>query len=307
MFSKLRNKLVLINFSVTTIVVVVVFSIIYISATQSADRRPPMPKDAPEFNTEIQDFMNGIIKEEKEAAARQLLFALTGAGIAIEIAVVLISYFLAEQAIKPIRKAYDTQKVFIANASHEIKTPLAAIAANLEAADIKGNKWIKNIEKETIKLTALNNELLTLARNDLNTARESKMINLKEFTIENIRTFEPRMKDIVFKLNAANIQTKIDADALSQIMSILMDNAIKYSDKIIRLQIDEHSMTLANDGAKISKTDLPNIFDRFYQTDKTSEGVGLGLSIAESIADNHGWTLVADSNSKETVFTLKFS
>ncbi len=307
MFSKLRNKLVLINLGVTSVVILIVFSAIYISATQSADHRPPMPKDAPELNMEMQDFMQDIIKEEKEAAARQLLFALTGAGIAIEIAVVLISYFLAEQAIKPIRKAYDSQKIFIANASHEIKTPLAAIAANLEAADIKGNKWIKNVEKETIKLTTLNNELLTLTRTDLDTTRAIDSVNLKEFIADNIRTFEPRMRDINFKFNVSDIQIKVDSSALSQILGILLDNAIKYSDKYIRLQADEHTIVIANDGAKIDKNDLPHVFDRFYQTDKSAEGVGLGLSIAKSVADNHGWIFSVDSNSKETVFTLRFS
>ena len=168
MFRKLRNKLIFINLGITSLVVVIVFTVIYISSTRIADNRPPMPNDRrEEFSEDVENFVEKSIAAERQTAARDLLITLIISGVAIEIMVAFISYFLADEAIKPVREAYEAQKVFIANASHEIKTPLAAISANLEAADIKNNRWISNVEKETAKLTALNGELLTLARTDL--------------------------------------------------------------------------------------------------------------------------------------------
>ena len=146
---------------ITSLVLVVVFTAIYISSTRMANNRPPMPNDRrEEFSEDVENFVEKSIEEEREIASRELLIMLIVSGVAIEIIVAFVSYYLADEAIKPVREAYEAQKVFIANASHEIKTPLAAISANLEAADITGNKWISNVEKETAKLTALNGELL---------------------------------------------------------------------------------------------------------------------------------------------------
>ena len=147
MFRKLRNRLIVINLTITTIVILTAFTAIYIFATQSANGRPPMDDGSGFFSSEIEKIIQQQIDQEKQAAARDLLITLIISGIAIEVIVALMSFYLAEEAIKPVREAYEAQKVFIANASHEIKTPLAAISANLEAADIHGNKLISNVEK----------------------------------------------------------------------------------------------------------------------------------------------------------------
>lgn len=85
-----------------------------------------------------------------------------------------------------------------------------------------------------------------------------------------------------------------------------MDNAIKYCNKKIKLVIDNHMLLISNDGAKISEKDLEHIFERFYQVDKSSEGVGLGLSIAKATAKRSGWDLSAKSDKSFTTFCLKF-
>ena len=287
MFRKLRNRLILINFSISSVVILITFTAIYISSTRSADMRPPMMSVS--IDSEASKLFDAWIRSEREAAARNLLLSLIVSGIGIELAVVFISYYLAEEAIKPVKEAYESQKVFIANASHEIKTPLAAISANLEAADIKNNHWIDNVAMETEKLTALNSELLTLARTDLVNTVTSEEVNVKELVEKQLKSFEPRMKDIKFKkeLNVSD-KVKVNANDFSQLLGILMDNAIKYSDKKITLTLEDHVLKVTNDGATISKDALPHVFDRFYQADKNSEGVGLGLSIAKSLADrNH--------------------
>lgn len=304
MFQKLRNRLILINFGISSVVILITFTAIYISSTRSADMRPPMMSMS--IDSEASKLFDAWIRSEREAAARNLLLSLIVSGIGIELAVVFISYYLAEEAIKPVKEAYESQKVFIANASHEIKTPLAAISANLEAADIKNNHWIDNVVMETEKLTALNSELLTLARTDLVNTVTSEEVNVKELVEKQLKSFEPRMKDIKFKkeLNVSD-KVKVNANDFSQLFSILMDNAIKYSDNKITLTLEDHVLKVTNDGATISKDALPHVFDRFYQADKNSEGVGLGLSIAKSLADRNHWNLSVKSNSN-TTFTLNF-
>lgn len=307
MFKKLRNRLIFINLGITSLIIFVIFTSIYIISTRSANQRSPIPDNSLVYSGEVEEFIEDMIKGEKDAAARDLLIMLVVSGVAIEILVAFISYYLAEEAIKPVREAYEAQKVFIANASHEIKTPLAAIAANLEAADIKGNKWISNVEKETAKLTELNGELLSLARTDLVTDVSTEEVNLSELIEKSLESSKPRMANIDFtkKINDVG-KIKINVVDFTQILGILVDNAIKYSDKQINLSLDNHELVVENDGKAISEKDLPHIFERFYQADKSSEGVGLGLSIAKNLAERNGWDLSAESSNGKTKFVLNF-
>lgn len=309
MFRKLRNKLIFINLGITSLVVVIVFTVIYISSTRIADNRPPMPSDNRlefEFSQDVEDFVEKSIAAERQTAARDLLITLIISGVAIEIMVAFISYFLAEEAIKPVREAYEAQKIFIANASHEIKTPLAAIAANLEAADIKNNRWISNVEKETAKLTALNGELLTLARTDLVNTVNLEEVDLGAATLRELETFEPRLDGIDFEKDINMGKVKINISDYRQVLGTLMDNAIKYCDKKISVALNDRELKVKNDGTVISEKDLAHIFDRFYQADKSAEGVGLGLSIAKALADRNNWKISVKSTDSETEFAVKF-
>ncbi|MBQ3445567.1 HAMP domain-containing histidine kinase [Candidatus Saccharibacteria bacterium] len=302
----------MINLGITSVVILGVFGIIYFAATESANRRPPIPQEmtfttsASEAGTDVEKIVTYTIREEKAAAAQNLLITLVVAGVAIEIAVALVSYIMAEQAIKPVREAYESQKIFIANASHEIKTPLAAITANLEAADIHNNKWIRNVERETEKLSKLNSELLALARTDLANAVLAEEVDLATTARQTIESFEPRIsrKQLSVKIDLPE-KIKINSSDFIQILSILMDNAVKYCGKQVRVTINSHELVVMNDGAKISDQDLPRVFDRFYQVDKSAEGVGLGLAIAKSLADRNSWKLTARCD-KMTNFTLNF-
>ena len=315
MFKKLRNKLILINLGITTLVIVVVFTTIYIISTKTAENRPlkfpEMPKELEnggemEVPEDVENLIMINVREEKESAAKSLLVTLISSGLAIEIVVALISYYLAEEAIKPVKEAYTAQKVFIANASHEIKTPLAAISANLEAAEIKNNKWISNIEKETEKLTKLNNSLLSLARTDLMESAMTQEVDISSLTSKILDGFEPRLKNkkLTRKI-VPDVKVEINATDFEQILSILMDNAVKYSDIKIVVELDSHGLRVLNDGTKIPKEDLAHVFERFYQVDKTSEGVGLGLAIAKTLADKNHLKLSVKSD-KMTSFLLEF-
>lgn len=303
MFKKLRNRLILINLGITTVVILMVFTTIYLITTRAAEMRAPMP-NVPE---EVETMVDISVREERRATAEQLLITLVFSGVAIEIAVALVSYALAEEAIKPVREAYDAQKIFIANASHEIKTPLAAIAANLEAADIKNNKWIANVERETEKLSELNSSLLMLARTDLMTTSTIEEVDLSKVLVDNIESFVPRLKNLVFtKKIMLNEKIKINREDFVQIFSCLMDNAVKYADKKVCLELSPHLLKLSNDGETIPEEKLKHLFERFYQVDKTREGVGLGLSIAKTLAERNHWNLKAESQDGITTFTLEF-
>lgn len=307
MFRKLRNKLIFINLAITTLIILTAFTAIYLFATRSANERPPMSNNSDVFSIEIERLIQESINEEKQAAARDLLVTLIVSGITIEVIVALMSFYLAEESIKPVREAYEAQKVFIANASHEIKTPLAAISANLEAADIHGNKWINNVEKEVEKLSALNGELLTLARTDLVEDSVLDEVDLKKVTAECLKGFESRLAGKTFKPKySVHGKVKLSRRDYEQVLGILMDNAIKYANKLITLEITDERLVVGNDGAVISEKDLPHVFERFYQADKSSEGVGLGLSIAKSVAMRNGWELSVDSDAKMTRFVLEF-
>ena len=307
MFRKLRNRLIWINLGVTTVVIVTAFAAIYLFATSSAKGRPPASPEVEFYASDIEVLVQRSIEEEKRAAAQDLLITLIVSGIAIELIVAFISFYLAEESIKPVREAYEAQKVFIANASHEIKTPLAAISANLEAADIHGNKWISNVEKEVEKLSGLNGELLTLARTDLVEDSVLDEVDLKKVTTECLKGFESRLSGKSFKPKySVHGKMKLSKRDYEQVLSILMDNAIKYSDKLITLEVTDARLVVGNDGALISEKDLPHVFERFYQADKSSEGVGLGLSIAKSVAMRNGWELSVDSDAKMTRFVLEF-
>ena len=99
---------------------------------------------------------------------------------------------------------------------------------------------------------------------------------------------------------------KINVEDFTQILGILMDNAIKYCDKCIELSLSRHELTIKNDGRYIGTKALPHIFEKFYQADKSTEGVGLGLAIAKNLADRNGWDIVVKSEKGMTEFVVKF-
>jgi len=314
MFRNLRNRLIAINLAVTTLVLVVAFSSVYIVARADVQSRQEAVIDYSYQSGTTQVIVRNLRKQiqvEQKHFLQSLLISLFVAGVCVEIAVAIISYVLAETAIRPIKEAYDAQKTFVANASHEMKTPIAAIMANLEVADIQDNPWIDNVTQEVEYMNTLNQELLALARaeSSISAARKVESVNLKDYVEEIIAPFraQARAKGInfEFKTQLKTAKVKLTKNEFRQVITILIDNAIKYCNKKVAISLTSKSFAIENDGAKIAEEDLPRIFDRFYQTNKSAEGVGLGLAIAKTVADREGWKLVAQSG-KYTRFTLTF-
>lgn len=310
MFKKLRNKFVLTNLLTTTAVLIIAFGAIYLTVANDFHRRKPFPQDMThqEYGQDVAQILDQRLEEDRKASLNTLLISLIITGACVEVMVFLISLYVANQAIRPVKTAYLAQKEFIANASHEIKTPLAVIQANLEAADIKGNKWLDNVAIKVQDLASLNNQLLTLARLEAHSIKPTiEKINLRDYITTESEPLMPQIekKGIKFKINGhTNREMQLNTAAFKQILNILLDNAIKYSENQIIINISDEEISIRNDGATISKDKLPHIFERFYQTDKSKPGVGLGLAIAHQVAEENHWHLSADSNNKSTTFSL---
>ncbi len=214
-----------------------------------------------------------------------------------------VSLFLANLMVKPVEEAFEKQKRFISDASHELKTPLAVISVNAEVleGDIGTNKYLSYIQSESTRMNTLVNNLLTLARLDsgktigvfsafdLSNAVESIALTFESTAFEEHKNYALKI--------AAGISYLGDADKIKQVIAILIDNAIKHADDDGLVEItlkrsgDKIHLEVFNTGAGIPEDQQDKIFQRFYRYDesrsKTTGGYGLGLAIAKSIVDEH--------------------
>ena len=257
---------------------------------------------------------------------RQTLRSLarTGAGIG---AVSLLAFFglallLARWAIRPVEAAWEQQKQFVADASHELKTPLTVILSNaelLEGAGLaeKPARWSGNIHTEAEQMRTLVEQMLTLARAD-NGVRPAAMepLNLSDVATDCVLAFEPVAFEAGKPLEeriTADITVVGDADRLRRLISILLDNAVKYGAEggHITLTLEKTDrqarLTVSNPGDPIPPEHLAHLFERFYRADASrgeKSGFGLGLAIADTIAREHKGVLKAESDTASTRFTF---
>ena len=312
MFKKLRNRIIIITMAVTTVVLVLSGVLIMVfSSTMRPEPRPEpdfsMPNPALYDNQELKDF----IKNDRKEGSERLLVTLLCVGAIIEVATFLIVYFASQKIVEPVKDSYDKQKLFIANASHELKTPLAIIQANMEALDVnkENEKWKSNIEDEINHANKLVLDLLQLAKMDAGNIEKGAIedINLKAEIEKRIEMFKPKFTgSISLKDSSENKTIKLPKQDLLQVLDILLDNATKYGDKKISILLNKNGFAVTNDGAIISKEDQEKIFDRFYQTDKTKDGSGLGLAIAKALCEQNDWQITCESNKNLTKFIVTF-
>ena len=237
-----------------------------------------------------------------------------------------LSVILANWTIKPVEKAWDQQKQFVADASHELKTPLTVISANTDVIlaspeDLVKNqtKWLNYIKTETTRMSKLVTNLLCIAKYDAN---QIKTI-VHNFDLSNVISsicllFEP----LAFengKILESGIQPNIsfngDEDKIKQLINILLDNALKYSSDngkiLVSLSTDKQNkvcIDISNSSDTIPKEKLDKIFDRFYRIDdsrnRKTGGSGLGLNIAKTIVENHHGTISVKSENNVTTFHI---
>jgi len=308
MFKKLRNQFILTNMLTTTAILVIAFvSIFAFTAVGTRRELPPSPKMFNENSAMREVFRNEIQREREEQLVR-LALTLVTVGIAIEILVFLVSFFIAERSVRPVKEAYDKQREFIANASHELKTPIAAVQANFEALGATEQPWADNIDKELTRASNLVSDLLVLARTDGRVAEAPKKdVDIAKLVRERAQLIEARLGEKKLVLEVPDRMTaRLNAADFQQIVDIFLDNAVKYSAKKVIVRLENNRLTVENDGKTIAPEKLDKIFDRFYQTDKTAEGSGLGLAIAKAVAEQNRWIIRAESDEKLTRFSVSF-
>ncbi len=240
----------------------------------------------------------------------------------IEIILFFIAKFLSRWIAKPVEESFEKQKQFIADASHELKTPLAVIMASADAlaTNPKEKKWLNAIQDESERMNKLIKNLLDLAKvENKNTAKVQEEIDLSKITEKTLLTLESLLYEKKIELNyeiTKNIKIKGDSEEIKEVLSILMDNAIKHStlNGKINVELKEDKKTIllkvSNKGKPIPKEEQEKIFERFYRGDKArnrdNNRYGLGLAIAKSIVENHHGTIKCSSTSDYTTFTVSF-
>ncbi len=252
------------------------------------------------------------------------VFLATSAGVGFIglLAVLLLLIVLSGRIVKPFSENYEKQKQFITDAGHELKTPLTIIDADADVLemDIGENEWIHDIKNQTKRLAQLTNSLILLARMEEQPKMEKIEFPISDLTEEVVETFQALAKTHN-KTISGQIEPMLsmngDEKAVRQLITILLDNAVKYSDdrgKIeVSLKKQKNTIHLGvfNTAEFISREDLAHLFDRFYRADKSRNsrtgGYGLGLSIASAIVNTHRGKITASTqDEKSLLITVSF-
>ena len=233
-------------------------------------------------------------------------------------------YFISKKItlwiVKPAKEAFKKQKDFIADASHELKTPLAVIMASSDELieDKKNTKYIENIRYESERMSKLIANMLDLSKIESGISKSSykdedisKIVQKICLTFEGV-AFEQEVQ--ILTNIEENIHLKCSKEEIEKLISINLDNAIKHSYKKSIIKVTMHKeknniiIEIENSGDPIKKGDEEKIFERFYRADKArsrkENRYGLGLAIAKNIVTNHNGTITASSNDGKTTFRI---
>lgn len=232
-----------------------------------------------------------------------------------------ISLLLAQWAVRPVEKSWKQQRQFVADASHELKTPLTVILSSLdmleqygESEPEKKQRWLDNVRASSVQMKTLVEEMLVLARND-NATQQVTMApcSLSDVVEDALMLFEPLAFEQGKTLEEdidPHIQVTGDAGLLRRVVDIYLDNACKYSPagSVIRVSLKEEGrralLSVHSQGQPIPRDQLERIFERFYRADpsRTQEGYGLGLAIATELAKLHHGRVWAQSDDTGNTF-----
>lgn len=261
---------------------------------------------------------NSFVKEKLQSLIKTSIFIF----VLLEIVIIVVSIKITSWIIKPVIETFNKQKQFIADASHELKTPIAVIMANSEALEKEPNekKWLNNIKSESERMNELITNLLDLAKlengknkeiynvEDLSKIAEMSVLTFESLMFENKIKFEYNIqKDLKLKCNSVQIK---------QLIAILLDNAIKHSEEngeikvFLEKQKNDIILSVSNKGKEIPKEIRDKIFERFYRADESrnreSNRYGLGLAIAKNIVVNHNGKISVDCIGGHTTFKVVF-
>lgn len=262
-----------------------------------------------------------FLNSERELQMIKSLLLTTGLVAVICLAIVFfLIYILSHRAVAPYVRNIEAQKQFITNAGHELKTPLTAIStsADILSMELEENEWVENIQFQSKKMSKLIGDLVTLSRLD----EEQPFPDMEEFSLNDAVweiseqfSYITQAKGIEF---AQNIEDKLNLygnrASIQQMLSILLDNAVKYSNENGKINLDIHrkgrhiEIMVSNTCDYCDSENLHRLFDRFYQSDfsrNNRDSYGIGLSIANAIVENHGGRISANSKkSNEFIITV---
>lgn len=259
----------------------------------------------------------------------QNIFGLLAGWLALMAAIFVVSFFLSRYVSRPVARAWEDQQRFIADASHELKTPLTVMLADASILQANPDKtvgeqrsWVDSIEVEATRMQQLTEDMLTLAQADAGVEVVQVMTDVD---------FSSAVQGVALQFEAVAFERGLelsctvedglhvmgDARKLESLAKTLLENACKYAAQPGRVDLrlarmkGMAALSVHNDGDPVPAEDLPHLFDRFYRSDKarTSEGssasFGLGLSIAKATVEAHGGTIEAASGASGTAFTAK--
>jgi len=255
------------------------------------------------------------------------MVSLIAANGAILIVTAGFGYWLAGRTLKPIKTMVEDQNRFISDASHELRTPIATLRAEMEGGlmerkitDSSARKLVNSNLEELSRLQNLTNNLLSLTGLGLGKNHKEKKENINVAEIVDVAKnrvnalAKAKSIKITAKISSQKLKISGNKENLTELITILMENAIKYSPQKSAVTIDVKKLTkkveivITDQGMGIAKDEQEKIFERFYRTDKsrsTTEGFGLGLSIAKKIIDDHSGTIeVKSKNGKGSTFIV---
>ena len=237
----------------------------------------------------------------------------------LTILIYLCSKKITKWITEPVKESFEKQKTFVADASHELKTPLSVIIASSELLlEEQDNKWAETIKTESLRMNSLITDLLDLATTEnVEVAKEVK--DLSKIVELSVLTFEAKAyeKNVKIKYNIeSNIMMNVNENNIRELIEILLDNALKHTftnkQIIVNLKNNQNNIELSviNYGDGIPKGEEEKIFERFYRVDKSrnrnENRYGLGLAIARNIVLNHNGKITASSKNNLTEFKVLF-
>ena len=262
---------------------------------------------------------------------KSLIQVLSGVSLLLLFIAALVGHLAAKKALIPIKAAYDKQRQFVADASHELRTPISVIQASLDVIEkvdrphlsVLSVQILEDSKDEIRRMARLVNNLLTLARadsDDIEIFKERFDLRLTaEYVIRSLKPIADTKKISLILLAPDRLFMAADKDRLAQLLFLFLDNAIKYTPEggqvslTLKLAMSKHikgiTIIVEDTGIGLAVTDYSRIFERFFRTDKARSreagGFGLGLSIAAWIIAAHGGTISVNSTlGKGTIFTI---
>ena len=264
-----------------------------------------------------------------EASVHRMSLALAGAWLLLMLALLAVTVYLSRYVTRPVVQAWENQQRFIADASHELKTPLTAILADASILAREPDKtvreqqmWLDGISSEAERMRRLTEDMLSLAQADAGQEGAPAMVrvDLSQLVERACLQFEPAAFErglVIEDGIEPGIEVMGSADKLEGMVKTLLENACKYGAGSgtpvtvgLRRQHGSALLSVGNGGDPIPPEDLPHVFERFYRSDKSrvqdgeSLSFGLGLAIAKSTAELHKGSIKAESGAGGTVFSV---